>query len=396
MGFKFRYLDPVYAAIFSRHAVLSEQETNTLIDEFKRAKSKTKKAKLMNLLVLGHQRLVASIALRYSGRGVPPDDLIQEGNFGLMRAVEKFNFTEAKFSTYASLWIRSKVRRALINQNGSPCGVSVYGYYKSPRPIRGELSNCNLVQDKSSALPETNTIAREELAECTLRLSNFLGLVAIVPTKAKSLKAFRLYYGLGQFNPRAHEDVGKIMGVTRQRVSQWNARTWHMLTVMGNTYDDLSLKREFKKFEELQSLLGEFKKPGLIKPKKFSRAEKAGILNRLLTLKWGKSSQGEVWVIVCEIADAFGVLPEEVYGPVKDTHNRSKSWVRKIAMYLVRLDLGLTCERVAHLLRLGNPGKVSSAFNHLKSEVDFKPDLAKKIEAIRRKYLPLIKKGETT
>ena len=90
---------------------IEEKEMDTLQEEIRRGEM------ARDHLIRANTRLVVSVAKRYMGQGVPFLDLIQEGNMGLIRAVEKFDYTRGyKFSTYATWWIRQAVSRALQDQ----------------------------------------------------------------------------------------------------------------------------------------------------------------------------------------------------------------------------------------------------------------------------------------
>jgi len=85
------------------------------VDRITRARALVTEAK--NELITRNLRLVVNIAKNYVGRGLPLLDLIQEGNIGLMKAVDKFKYEKGfKFSTYATWWIRQAITRALIDQ----------------------------------------------------------------------------------------------------------------------------------------------------------------------------------------------------------------------------------------------------------------------------------------
>jgi RNA polymerase primary sigma factor len=214
-------------------------------------------------LIESNLRLVMSITRNYTRADVPLLDLIQEGNLGLMRAVDKFDWTMGfKLSTYATWWIRQAVQRALAEQSRTirlPVHIAdqVRRVQRARRALGQELSRdptfeeiateteltpkrvqdlLDLVQDHvsletpvgdgesvmSDLIEDTAAIGPE--AETALRLRSTELARALAQLKPRLQRVLVLRYGLDGTNGRTLEQVGVELGITRERVRQLETR----------------------------------------------------------------------------------------------------------------------------------------------------------------------------
>jgi RNA polymerase primary sigma factor len=250
----------MYLHELSQFRLLDTQEERLLGWQIKHG-NKNEALEAKRRLIEGNLRLVVSIARNYAGRGLPLMDLIQEGNVGLMRAVDKFDYRRGyKFSTYATWWIRQSISRAISDKARTiriPVHVAdsiarllrvsygltqEYGREPNEQELAAEMETStekiqqitsaaqypisleyqvgeeedshelsDLIEDKKLPQPPevvTNELLKEQLNELLASLSD------------RERRVIEMRFGLVDGHNRTLEEVGNEFGVTRERVRQ--------------------------------------------------------------------------------------------------------------------------------------------------------------------------------
>ncbi len=255
----------IEAGLYAAHLLADQETTKTrakrrdlqlLVNDGSRAKDHLLEANL---------RLVVSLAKRYTGHGMPFLDLIQEGNVGLIRAVEKFDYTKGfKFSTYATWWIRQAITRAMADQ-GRTIRLPVHmveqvnklartrrllhqqlGRDATDEELAAELDlepgriaeltahardlvslDQTVGDDGESQLGDFIEDTEAPIAEdaVTFRLMREQLNDVLSTLEAREQQVLRLRYGLDDGKPRTLDEIGRTFGLSRERIRQIERET---------------------------------------------------------------------------------------------------------------------------------------------------------------------------
>jgi len=266
--------DPVtlYLREIGAAAPLKPEEEKVLARQIEVGEKQTAQS-VKEKLVKHNLRLVVSIARKYINRGVPFLDLVQEGNIGLLKAIDRFDYRKGyRLSTYASWWIKQSITRAIIEQsravrlpeyvitminlitkasrklvreNGceptpeeisKDTGLPLHQVMRILQITGGEVPLKSFTRDKNSTLsnfPEERAVISpvDTLANSILQAQTNQALARLQPEEAEVL---RMRYGLGKETTHTLEEVGRNLNLSREKIRQIETRALRKLKHMGD------------------------------------------------------------------------------------------------------------------------------------------------------------------
>lgn len=188
--------------------VLTKEEERELL-----VKAKNNNTKAKQKLIQSNLRFVFEIAKRYTGHGVAIEDLISEGNFGLFKAIEKFDLAkDIRFSTYAIHWIKFYIKDIIKNH-----------YATRVIEVSDEILNSNIKTNNHNEDDDVvlvrDSISSEDIQETTNDLNDrLMALTNLLEPRERTI--VRSYYGLIGDRPKTLEEIGEELDLSKERIRQ--------------------------------------------------------------------------------------------------------------------------------------------------------------------------------
>ncbi|MCX8083355.1 MAG: sigma-70 family RNA polymerase sigma factor [Calditerrivibrio sp.] len=266
----------IYLKDLSKCPVLSKEEEVELAKLIEQGDEKAKE-----MMISCNLRLVVSIAKKYANKGVPLEDLISEGNIGLIKAVEKFDYKKGfKFSTYATWWIRQAIERAIITNTkivkvpihimdyikkilratselkeqlgrnptymelSAFTGISIANLYKAVEAMRQDVSlDAPISEDEQENL---HNLIADEIQKDPFKHAfemNIQNLVSKWMTYLTDMEnqIITMRFGLDGKKPKTLDEVGKELNLTRERIRQIEKR---VLSKLRNFFCNKNIRKE--------------------------------------------------------------------------------------------------------------------------------------------------------
>ncbi len=267
-----------------------------------------------NTIVIHNLRLSMKIAAHYMGKGLDYDDLVQEGNIGLMVAAERFDPEKGfRFTTYATWWVRQHIQRAICNfrniirlpvhvievygkilkatsqlgielqreptleEVAARTGIDINKVKNILRQLKipvmsleelvfsGSSKDSNVtigdrIVDNNFPSAVTALEAKEDLTRASLAIRTLLAVIKTLPIAEKSKTAFKMYYGLdGHPEGATLESIATSPGfnVSSERIRQINVSVWNTLAEYGVSMDDKKLVEAIRRVRDLEDIVGD-------------------------------------------------------------------------------------------------------------------------------------------